>query len=89
MCDRHVTTWCVWGWAGLGGEEEGRGVRGKESDAAAVYDGMEGLSSKAAKLRFGRDLRLLEVCLPCCGPPAPAMELGNVGLSSSNQVTKP
>jgi len=30
-----------------------------------VYDGMEGLNTKAAKLRFGQDLRLLEVTLLC------------------------
>ncbi len=47
--------------SGLGGEEERQAERGKESEQAAVYDGMEGLNTKAAKLRFGRDLRLLEV----------------------------
>ena len=49
--------------AGLGGEEEQQTQRGKEAEQSAVYDGMEGLNTKAAKLRFGQDLRLLEVCL--------------------------
>ena len=47
--------------AGLGGEEEQQTQRGKEAEQTAVYDGMEGLSTKTAKLRFGKDLRLLEV----------------------------
>ena len=47
--------------AGLGGEEEQQTQRGKEAEQTTVYDGMEGLSTKAAKLRFGKDLRLLEV----------------------------
>ncbi|KAL0039031.1 hypothetical protein WJX77_005730 [Trebouxia sp. C0004] len=46
---------------GLGGEEEQQTQQGKEAEQTAVYDGMEGLNTKAAKLRFGRDLRLLEV----------------------------
>lgn len=47
--------------AGLEGEEERPALRDKEAEQAAVYDGMEGLDTKAAKLRFGQDLRLLEV----------------------------
>ena len=54
---------------GLGAEEERQVRRGKEAEQAAVYDGMEILSTKAAKLRFGQDLRLLEVSfatIPAC-----------------------
>ena len=47
--------------SGLEGEEERPALRDKEAEQAAVYDGMEGLGTKAAKLRFGQDLRLLEV----------------------------
>ena len=50
---------------GLGGEEEQQGDKSKEGEQAAVYDGMEGLDSKAARLRFGKDLRLLEVTPGC------------------------
>ncbi|KAL3147502.1 hypothetical protein ABBQ38_014558 [Trebouxia sp. C0009 RCD-2024] len=47
--------------AGLGGGD-GRPVgRGKEGEQAAVYDGMEALATEATRLRFGQDLRLLEV----------------------------
>lgn len=35
--------------------------RGKEGEQAAVYDGMEALATEATRLRFGQDLRLLEV----------------------------
>ena len=49
--------------SGLGVEEERAAGRGKETEQAASYDGMEGLNSKAARLRFGQDLRLLEVKL--------------------------
>ena len=42
-------------------EEDRQAGRGKEAEQAAVYDGMEILSTPAAKLRFGKDLRLLEV----------------------------
>ena len=42
-------------------EEERQSGDKRESDAAGVHDGMEGLDTKAARLRFGKDLRLLEV----------------------------
>lgn len=51
-----------WGEA-VGAAEGGVGLRGE-----AQADGIEGLTDGAAKLRFGRDLRLVEVqtpVLPC------------------------
>ena len=51
--------------AGLGADEEQQGDKSKEGEQAAVYDGMEGLDSKSARLRFGKDLRLLEVTSGC------------------------
>lgn len=52
--------------AGLGEEERQSGDK-RDSDTAAVHDGMEGLDTKAARLRFGKDLRLLEVISHPCG----------------------
>lgn len=46
---------------GLEAEEDRQAGRGKEAEQSAMYDGMEILSTPPAKLRFGRDLRLLEV----------------------------
>lgn len=42
-------------------EEDRQTGRGKEAEQAAVYDGMEILGTPPTKLRFGKDLRLLEV----------------------------
>ena len=56
----HQPSHCVVPPAGLEEDEQQSGDK-RDSDAAAVHDGMEGLDTKAARLRFGKDLRLLEV----------------------------
>ena len=52
-------------------EEDRQAGRGKEAEQAAMYDGMEILTTPPAKLRFGRDLRLLEVRVAAPPPPPP------------------
>ena len=58
LCNVHNALCYV---SGLEAEEDRQAGRGKEAEQAAMYDGMEILSTPPAKLRFGRDLRLLEV----------------------------
>ena len=55
---RYGSCVCV---RGLGEEEDRQAGRGKEAEQASVYDGMEILGTAPARLRFGKDLRLLEV----------------------------
>lgn len=63
----HPLSCLIMGAAGLEEEDRYTGA-GREAEPAAVHDGMEGLDTQAARLRFGKDLRLLEVSPPAVRP---------------------